>query len=117
MRFQSEVIVHGIKESQGSIEGRSFSSTTFHCEVDLAENTAGRSLGKATRPFKFGDAKEFDKWTHLGNALPLKAIATFEVSAASQDGSKMVLVEIRPKTVQRESTSASPTTNIASSKT
>jgi len=116
MRFQSEVIVHGVKESQGTIEGRSFSSTTFHCEVDLAENSAGRSIGKATRPFKFGDAKEFDKWAHLDNSLPIKAIATFEVSAASQDGSKMMLVEIKPRTVSRETTSGA-NANIPQAKT
>lgn len=96
MQVKSEVIIHGIKESKGSIDGREFSSTTFHCEVDLAENTAGRSLGRATRPFKLGDAKEFDKWAHLGAALPLKAIAIFEMAAAAQDGTKLVLVDIRP---------------------
>ncbi|WP_312302214.1 hypothetical protein [Diaphorobacter nitroreducens] len=96
MQFKSEVIVHGVKESKGTIEGREFSSTTFHCEVDLAENSAGRSIGRATRPFKLGDAKEFDKWSHLGESLPLKAIATFEMAAAAQDGTKMVLVDIRP---------------------
>lgn len=96
MQFKSEVIVHGVKESKGTIEGREFSSTTFHCEVDLAENSAGRSIGRATRPFKLGDAKEFDKWAHLGESLPLKAIATFEMAAAAQDGTKMVLVDIRP---------------------
>lgn len=96
MKFQSEVIVHGIKESEGVVEGRAFSSTTFHCEVDLAENSAGRSIGRATRPFKLGDAKEFDKWAHLGAALPIKAVATFEMAAAAQDGTKMVLVDIRP---------------------
>lgn len=96
MQFKSEVIIHGVKESKGSIDGREFSSTTFHCEVDLADNSAGRSIGRATRPFKLGDAKEFDKWAHLGGALPLKAIATFEMAAAAQDGTKMVLVDIRP---------------------
>lgn len=96
MQFKSEVIVHGVKESQGSIDGRAFSSTVFHCEVDLAENSAGRSIGRATRPFKLGDAKEFDKWAHLGAALPIKAVATFEMAAAAQDGTKMVLVDIRP---------------------
>lgn len=96
MQFKSEVIVHGVKESKGSIDGREFSSTTFHCEVDIAENSAGRSIGRATRPFKLGDAKEFDKWAHLGAALPLRAIATFEMATAAQDGTKLVLVDIRP---------------------
>lgn len=96
MQFKSEVIIHGIKESQGSIDGRAFSSTIFHCEVDLAENSAGRSMGRATRPFKINDAKEYDKWAHLGNSLPIKAVATFEMAAAAADGTKMVLVDIKP---------------------
>lgn len=96
MKFQSEVIVHGVKESEGVVEGRAYSSTTFHCEVDLAENSAGRSIGRATRPFKLGDAQEYEKWAHLGASLPIKAIATFEMAAAAQDGTKMVLVDIRP---------------------
>lgn len=101
MKFQSEVIVHGVKESKGTIEGRDFSSTTFHCEVDISENSAGRSIGRATRPFKLGDAKEFEKWAHLGSALPMKAIATFEMAAAAQDGTKMVLVDIRPLEIKK----------------
>lgn len=96
MKFQSEVIVHAVKESFGTIEGRPFSSTTFHCEVDLKENGAGRSIGRVTRPFKLGDHKEFDRWAHLGNSLPIKAIATFEMEAAREDGAKLALVEIKP---------------------
>lgn len=106
MRFQSEVIVHAVKESVGSIEGRAFSSTTFHCEVDLKENTAGRSIGRVTRPFKLGDAKEFDKWAHLGHALPIKAMATFEMEAAREDGARLSLVEIKP--VDRAAAQAKP---------
>lgn len=96
MQFKSEVIVHGVKESKGSIDGREYSSTTFHCEVDLTENSAGRSIGRATRPFKIQNASEFEKWAHLGASLPIKAIATFEMAAAAQDGTKMVLLDIRP---------------------
>lgn len=96
MRVQTEVIVHAVKESVGEYEGRAFSSTTFHCEVDLKENGAGRSIGRVTRPFKLGDAKEFDKWAHLGNSLPIKAVATFDLEAAREDGTRMSLVDIRP---------------------
>lgn len=96
MRFNSEVIVHAVKESAGEFQGRAFSSCTFHCEVDLKENGAGRSIGRVTRPFKLGDAKEFDKWAHLGNSLPIKANAVFEMSATKEDGSKLILVEIKP---------------------
>ncbi|MDP9877608.1 hypothetical protein J2W25_001914 [Variovorax boronicumulans] len=96
MEFQSEVIVHAVKESAGTYEGRDFSSCTFHCEVDLKENGAGRSIGRVTRPFKLGDAKEFDKWAHLGGSLPVKAKATFEMEAAREDGAKLTLKAIVP---------------------
>ncbi len=64
--------------------------------MDLKENGAGRSLGRVTRPFKIGDAGEFDKWAHLGNAFPIQAEAVFEMEAARDDGSRLVLVSIKP---------------------
>ena len=97
MQFNATVIVHGVKESVGEYEGRAFSSTAFHCEVDLKENGAGRSIGRVTRPFKMGDAKEFDKWAHLAGALPIEAEAVFEMSAAKEDKASLVLVSIKPK--------------------
>lgn len=100
MQFKSEVVVHAVKESVGNFEGKAFSSTTFHCEVDLKENGAGRSIGCVTRPFKLGDAKEFDKWAHLSHSLPCKALAVFEMEATKevqgQAGTRMVLVSIAP---------------------
>lgn len=96
MKIPMQVIVHGIKESAGTFEGKPFSSTTFHCEVDLKENGAGRSLGRVTRPFKIGDAKEFDKWAHLGGSFPIMANAIFEMEATRDDGTKLVLREIAP---------------------
>ncbi len=96
MRIPMQVVVHGIKESVGTFEGKPFSSTTFHCEVDLKENGAGRSIGRVTRPFKIGDAKEFDKWAHLGSAFPVTANAVFEMEATREDGTKLSLVEITP---------------------
>jgi uncharacterized protein with von Willebrand factor type A (vWA) domain len=102
MQVQSEVVVHAVKESVGVFEGKPFSSTTFHCEVDLKENGAGRSLGRVTRPFKLGDAKEFDKWAHLGNSLPLRARATFEMDAAREDGVKLTLIAIVPMVQEKK---------------
>jgi len=99
MQMQSEVLVHGIKESTGTFEGRAFSSTVFHCEVDMKENGAGRALGHVTRPFKLGDHTEFEKWAHLGptlNAAPIRAMATFEVEATREDGTKIIMVAIKP---------------------
>lgn len=96
MRIPMQVVVHGIKESVGTFEGKAFSSTTFHCEVDLKENGAGRSLGRVTRPFKIGDAKEFDKWTQPGINFPVTANAVFEMEATREDGTRLSLVEINP---------------------
>lgn len=96
MQFNSTVVVHAVKESAGTYEGRDFSSTTFHCEVDLPENGAGRSIGRVTRPFKLGDAKEFDKWEHLGNSLPVTANAVFEMKAVKDDKTQLTLVSITP---------------------
>lgn len=94
MQFNAQVIVHGIKESKGVFENREFSSTTFHAEVDLKENGAGRSLGTVTRPFKLPDAGEFDKWISV--KLPCKCDAVFEMEAAREDKTQFKLVSIRP---------------------
>lgn len=100
MNLQSEVIVHAVKESAGTFENKPFSSTTFHCEVDLPENGAGRSIGRVTRPFKLGDATEFDKWAHLGQSLPVKAMATFAVEASrdasGRESTKLTMTALRP---------------------
>lgn len=97
MKFTSEVIVHAVKESKGEYEGRSFSSCTFHCEVDLKENGVGRSIGRVTRPFKLGDAGEFDKWEHLGPSLPIAAAAVFEMEATRDDKTNLKLISIVPR--------------------
>jgi hypothetical protein len=100
MKFKTQAICTGIKESKGEIEGKKFSSTTFHLSVDLAENGAGRSLGVVTRPFKFGDASEFDKWAHLTNSWPVTGLACeceFEVTAGADNTSKVVLLGIAPQ--------------------
>lgn len=94
--MKSEVVLYGVKQSAGNFEGTAFSSTTFHLTVDLTENGAGKSLGVVTRPFKLGDAHEFDKWAHLGASLPIRCMATFEVSAAREDGTKLVLKALAP---------------------
>lgn len=96
MQMQQEVIVHGIKESAGTFEGRAFSSTVFHIEADLKANGSGRSLGKATTPQKCGDASEFEKWAHLEKSVPIKAMATFEMQANGKGDSSIVMTAIRP---------------------
>jgi hypothetical protein len=102
MKFTNEAICTAIKESKGEIEGKAFSSTTFHLNVDLAENGAGRSIGTVTRPFKFGDASEFDKWAHLSKSWPpggIRVVCDFEVVAAADNKSTLTLLGIKPATV------------------
>lgn len=96
MQFKAETILHAVKESAGTFEGKAFSSCTFHMEVDLKENSAGRSIGRVTRPFKMGDATEFGKWEHLGDKLPLKCEALFEMEASREDKTSLKLVGLRP---------------------
>ena len=106
MKFSNQALCTGIKESKGEFEGKGFSSTTFHLNVDVAENGAGRSLGTVTRPFKFGDASEFEKWAHLKNSWPASGLickCDFEVVAGADNSSKLVLLGITPaaSTVQK----------------
>ncbi|QTD44301.1 hypothetical protein [Ottowia testudinis] len=97
MQFNQQVMVHGIKESQGNFEGRAFSSTTFHVEADLKANGAGRSVGRVTTPMKCGDAAEFEKWAHLpATAFPVKCDAIFEMQANGKGGTDLIMASIKP---------------------
>lgn len=96
MQFTSKVKVHAVKESAGTFEGKAFSSCTFHCVVDLKENSAGRSIGMVTRPFKLGDHREFDKWANFGPKLPMDADAVFEMTAGADNQTALKLVSISP---------------------
>jgi len=105
MKMQSNVVCHAIKESKGTFEGKAFSSTTFHLSVDMAENTSGRSIGSVTRPFKLGDASEFDKWAHLAKTWPdsgLPCLATFDVVAGADNSSKLTLLALVAAEPQRK---------------
>ena len=105
MKMQSQVVCHAIKESKGSFEGKPFSSTTFHLSVDMAENTAGRSIGNVTRPFKLGDATEYEKWASMKDIWPesgLPCNATFEVVAGADNASKLTLLALVPAAQQRK---------------
>ena len=100
MKFSSGATCTGIKESKGEYEGKPFSSTTFHLIVDVAENSAGRSMGAVSRPFKFGDASEFDKWAHLKVGWPavsLPVVCDFDLVAGSDNSTKLTLLDIKPR--------------------
>src|ERR1035437_3630099 len=99
MKMNSTALCTGIKESKGEFEGKAFSSTTFHMIVDVADNGAGRSIGAVTRPMKFGDASEFEKWAHLKNSWPVTGVpvaCVFDVVAGADNATKLVLIDIKP---------------------
>ena len=99
MRMNSQAVLHGIKSSKGEIEGRGFDSTTFHLSVDIASSQSGDSIGVVTRPFKFGDSTEFQKWAHLKDKWPLGGIlcdCEFDVVAGADNSVKLTLLGIKP---------------------
>lgn len=101
MKMKSQAVCTGIKESAGVFEEtkKAFSSTTFHLIVDVAENSAGRSIGSVSRPFKFGDATEFEKWVKLAKSWPATGLlcdCEFDVVAGADNQSKLTLVGIAP---------------------
>lgn len=102
MQLKSSAALTGIKESEGVFEkgegkGVPYSSTTFHLEVDLPGNSSGRSLGSVSRPFKFGDAKEFNKWAHFTNDdFPVDVDCIFEFVAEKDNKSGVRLAGISP---------------------
>ncbi|MDB5965397.1 MAG: hypothetical protein JWQ72_1897 [Polaromonas sp.] len=105
MKMKADAICTGIKESAGVFEEtkKAFSSTTFHLIVDVAENTAGRSIGAVSRPFKMGDATEFEKWAKLKDRWPsggLLCDCVFDMVAGPDNTSKLVLLEIKPAAQQ-----------------
>jgi hypothetical protein len=107
MKMRSQAICTGIKESSGVFEEtkKAFSSTTFHLIVDVAENSAGRSIGSVSRPFKFGDATEFEKWAKLEKSWPATGLlcdCEFDVVAGADNASKLTLVGIAPAAQQQQ---------------
>lgn len=98
MKMTSQAVLFGIECSKGEFENTKYDSTKFHLSVDMAQKSNGKSLGIVTRPFKFGDSTEFQKWEHLadlmgrGRGVPVEC--DFDV-VASADGVKLTLLAIK----------------------
>lgn len=106
MKMNATVICTGIKESKGVIEDTkmAYSSTTFHLIVDVAENSSGRSIGSVSRPFKFGDASEFEKWANFKTRWPLNGLSVdcvFDMVAGADNTTKLTLQGISPTPGQK----------------
>ena len=85
MKMQSTALLLGIESSKGEFEGTKYDSTKFHLSVDLGQKSNGKTLGLVTRPFKFGDSTEIEKWAHLGahmgSGKPIPVKCDFDVVA------------------------------------
>lgn len=99
MQLTSKAVLHGIKQSKGDYEGRAYDSTTFHLAVDIGQSSNGESIGTVTRPFKFGDSTQFQKWLGYKEKWPLGGVlcdCIFDVVAGSDNSSKLTLLGIQP---------------------
>lgn len=99
MKMTSTALLLGIESSKGTFESTAYDSTKFHLSVDLGQKSNGKTVGMVSRPFKFGDSTEIEKWSHLdkflreGKAIPVDC--EFDVVAAA-DGTKLTLLGIKP---------------------
>ena len=102
--MKSTIVCTAIKASSGSFKNDSgesvnFDSTTFYLNIDLASNQNTKTIGNVSRPFKFGDSREFDKWISFANKWPHGGILVdveFAIEASGVDGTKLTLKSIKP---------------------
>lgn len=110
MKMQSQALLFGIESSKGEFQGTAYDSTKFHLSVDMGTKSNGKTLGVVTRPFKFGDSTEIEKWTHLANFLstgkPVPCLCEFDV-VASSDGVKLTLLGIQAAPQSKTASAAS----------
>ncbi|SHF27926.1 hypothetical protein SAMN02745117_01642 [Lampropedia hyalina DSM 16112] len=106
--MKTVVICTGIKASKGEFKNDAgssveFDSTTFYLNVDL-DGSRGKTIGTVSRPFKFGDSHEIEKWEKLDKAWPAAGLPVeveFIISAGANDGAKLKLKSIAPAAAQR----------------
>ena len=100
MKMQSQNLLFGIESSKGDFEGTAYDSTKFHLSVDLGKKGNGKTIGVVTRPFKFGDSTEIEKWVHLtahfAAGKPVLCNCEFDVVAGSGNDVKLTLLAIQP---------------------
>jgi hypothetical protein len=92
MRFQSEVIVRGIKRSKGEMDGVKYDSTKFYIDTDLDDRT-GNAKGIATTEYSLGTSDEYGKYAHL--TFPFKGLGHF-AQVTTGKVTKIVLEELVP---------------------
>lgn len=100
MKMQSQVVCTAIESAKGEMEGTPYDSTKFHLQVDLGKKSNGKTMGCVSRPYKFGDSTEIEKWAHLdahfASGKSVLCDCQFDVVAGSGNESKLVLLAIQP---------------------
>ncbi|MGW8423340.1 hypothetical protein [Comamonas sp. HJ-2] len=111
MKMQSQALLFGIESSKGTFEGTAFDSTKFHLSVDLGQKSTGETIGLVTRPFKFGDSTEIQKWMHLkahfAAGKPVLCNCEFDVVAGSGTDVKLTLLGIQAAPANKTAAAAS----------
>lgn len=70
MKIKSEFIVLGAKSFAGTVEGKSYDSTTLFVAMDVSERN-GTAVGQNVVEIKFGKSDEFEKLKGL--PFPVRA--------------------------------------------
>lgn len=99
MRFKTQAVLLGISSSVGEYNGRPYDSCTFFLCVDLPVKTTGETIGRVTRPFKFGTSSEINRWLKYKDKWPETGILVecmFEAMAGTDNSTKIVLVDLAP---------------------
>lgn len=77
MKFQSRLVVLGMKASKGTLDnGTGFDSTKVYVQTAL-DDSKGMGKGFATAEYNFGTSEEFHKYKH--NPFPLECDAQLEI--------------------------------------
>ncbi|HZX31562.1 MAG TPA: hypothetical protein VFF03_09440 [Rhodocyclaceae bacterium] len=92
MRFQSEVVVQGMKRSKGEMDGVKYDSTKFYIDTDL-DDRSGNAKGKATTEYSMGTSEEFALYEKL--PFPFKAVGSFS-QVTTGKVTKIVLEQLQP---------------------
>ena len=82
MEIKQKFTVLGAKAFNGSIEGKSFDSTTRFVVMPVSE-TKGMSVGQNAVPMRFGKSEEFDKLKSL--PFPLLAELGIRLTASGYE--------------------------------
>lgn len=104
MKFQSELMVYGMKASKGALEnGTPYDSTKLYTLVDM-DGSKGNASGQAAAEYAFGDSTEYEKFKHL--PFPFRAVVELEM-VTNGKVAKTVVTAVRPITDQKAASKVS----------